>query len=296
MKHAPHHVSKERQFASAVLGGCGDDQEMIASALTRLEETPRSWWPQMLTDEYPDAVKIARRQWSGPQTGQQGVEEAAMVPTSLVLPPSPAAAVAPAPAAAAAVVPTPPAGSRPAARVLSSRQAALESQAVETKKSISAIDEVLRRYSPGRPTVTAAAAVVAGAKPAADVSAAAETDVTAETALQTPRSRPAPRPFTEPAMEEPAAVVPTPPAGSRPAARVLSAVAGSVLTAQPPQAQFQQHVPAVDPGQLEAENAQLRRSIELMEENEKLRRKLEEMERERKAAGTAEEEQHLVMH
>ena len=75
VQHAPHHVSKERQFASAVLGGCGDDQEMIASALTRLEKTPRSWWPQMLLDEYPEAVAVARRHGSRPQPPPEQQEE-----------------------------------------------------------------------------------------------------------------------------------------------------------------------------------------------------------------------------
>ena len=75
VQHAPHHVSKERQFASAVLGGCGDHQEMIASALTRLEKTPRSWWPQMLLDEYPEAVAVARRQGSRPQSPPEQQEE-----------------------------------------------------------------------------------------------------------------------------------------------------------------------------------------------------------------------------
>jgi hypothetical protein len=37
-EHAPRHVSKERDFVSAVLGGCGEDRATIEHLLTRCEK------------------------------------------------------------------------------------------------------------------------------------------------------------------------------------------------------------------------------------------------------------------
>ena len=162
-------TTKERRFASAVLGGCGGGIEEVEALTERLEQTPQAWWPQMLAEEWPHALQKLdsppekQRQQIQPTPPAGGPSAGAKPPATASgrireepppepePEPEPVAArdsvtfgsknIVPAPPGLN-IVPAPPSGAssgssgRPVAKI--------------TKGSTSKIDDVLKRYSPRR--------------------------------------------------------------------------------------------------------------------------------------------------